>query len=235
LEKTRLLILNSNDMKSLIKIAAGEIGIKEVAGEQHEKRILDYAKEAGFKNIKDDETPWCSIFVNWCCKEAGLQRTNRLNARSWLTVGLPVEDPAPGDIVVFWRESPNSWKGHVGVFFGFSKNRSRVFCLGGNQKNTVSVQGYDATTVLGFRRLTTEEMVGVPKARPNLKLGSAGEEVKKLQTVLGELGFDCGALDGIFGPRTERMLMAFQREEGQEADGIYGDQTKALIESIFQS
>ena len=222
-------------MKSLVKIAAGELGIKEIPGQEHEKRIVEYAKEAGFKTIADDETPWCSIFVNWCCHQAGLQRTHRANARSWLAVGLPVDDPAPGDVVVFWRERPDSWKGHVGIFMGFSKNRSRVFSLGGNQKNTVSIQGYDASTVLGFRRLTNETMTGIPKAKPFLKLGSVGEEVAKLQSVLGELGYDCGAADGIFGQHTESQLKAFQREEGLEPDGIYGPSAKTLIESIFQT
>jgi uncharacterized protein (TIGR02594 family) len=222
-------------MKSIVKIAAGEIGIKEIAGQEHEKRILDYAKESGFKNITDDETPWCSIFVNWCCKEAGLQRTNRANARSWLSVGRPVDDPMPGDIVVFWRERIDSWKGHVGIFMGFSKNRSVVYTLGGNQKNTVSIQGYDASNVLGFRRLVNEELTGVPKSNPHLKKGSRGEEVLKLQVLLGELGYNCGAKDGIFGGRTESQLMAFQREEGLEPTGIYSPDVKAKIESIFQS
>jgi uncharacterized protein (TIGR02594 family) len=222
-------------MKSFVKIAAGEIGIKEIPGQENEKRIVDYAKESGFKNITDDETPWCSIFVNWCCKEAGLQRTNRANARSWLSVGKPVDDPAPGDIVIFWRERPDSWKGHVGIFMGFSKNRSVVFSLGGNQKSTVSIQGFDANTVLGFRRLVNEAMTGVPNASPNLKKGSNGEQVSKLQSVLGELGYDCGAHDGIFGKRTEAQLMAFQREEGLEPDGVYNVGVKAKIESIFQS
>lgn len=222
-------------MKSLVKIAAGEIGIKEIPGQEHEKRIVDYAKESGFKNITDDETPWCSIFVNWCCKEAGLQRTNRANARSWLTVGRPIDDPAPGDVVIFWRDKPDSWKGHVGVFMGFNKNRSVVYCLGGNQKNTVSIQGYDAGKVLGFRRLVEESMSGIPKSKPHLKKGSMGEEVVKLQIILGELGYDCGAQDGIFGPRTEKQLIAFQREEQLEPDGVYGPTVQSKIESIFQS
>lgn len=222
-------------MKSLVKIAAGEIGVKEIPGQEHEKRIVEYAKEAGFKNITDDETPWCSIFVNWCCKEAGLQRTHRANARSWLTVGKPVDDPVPGDIVIFWREKPDSWKGHVGLFMGFSKNRSIVFCLGGNQKNAVSIQGFDSNTVLGFRRLLTDTLYTLPPASPNLKRGSTGEAVMKLQAVLGELGYDCGAHDGIFGKKTETQLINFQRDEGLEATGIYNADVKSKIESIFQS
>src|SRR5210317_324983 len=101
-------------MSSIIKIAAGELGVQEIEGAAHEKRILLYSSESGIKNVKDDETAWCSIFINWCCFKAGLQRTNSAMARSWETVGKPVDDPRPGDIVIFWREKPNSWKGHVG-------------------------------------------------------------------------------------------------------------------------
>jgi peptidoglycan hydrolase-like protein with peptidoglycan-binding domain len=53
--------------------------------------------------------------------------------------------------------------------------------------------------------------------------------------LLGELGYNCGAKDGIFGGRTESQLMAFQREEGLEPTGIYSPEVKAKIESIFQS
>ena len=222
-------------MKSLVKIAANEIGIKEIPGRENEKRIVDYAKEAGFKGITDDETPWCSIFVNWCCMKAGLQRTHRANARSWLGVGRPVDDPVTGDIVVFWRDKPSSWKGHVGIFMGYSKNRMRVYTLGGNQKNSVSIQGYDASHVLGFRRLTDETLPALPKSNPNLKRGSRSEDVSILQKILGELGYDCGAIDGVFGPRTERELMAFQKDQGKEPTGVYNSETKALIENIFQA
>jgi peptidoglycan hydrolase-like protein with peptidoglycan-binding domain len=89
--------------------------------------------------------------------------------------------------------------------------------------------------VLGFRRLLDVTMTGVPSANPNLKLGSRGEQVAQLQSVLGELGYHCGAHDGIFGKRTEGQLIAFQRDEGLEPDGIYNANVKAKIDSIFQS
>jgi uncharacterized protein (TIGR02594 family) len=220
-------------MSSLIKIAAGELGVQEIKGDAHEKRILAYSSESGIKGIKDDETAWCSIFVNWCCFKAGLQRTNSARARSWETVGKPVDDPRPGDIVIFWREKPTSWKGHVGIFMGFSKNRFLVYVLGGNQKNAVSIQGYEADKVVGYRRLTPEKMETSPK--PVLKKGDRGTEVTKLQNVLTELGYDTGSPDGIFGPRTEAQLKAFQAAEDLEVDGIYGNAAKDRIESIFQS
>jgi len=221
-------------MKDFFQIAAAEIGVKETKGDSNTPRIVDYAKEAGFKNITDDETPWCSIFVNWCCTKAGLQRTNKANAQSWLTVGLPVDNPVPGDVVVFWRENPKSWKGHVGIFTGYSRDMKQVFTLGGNQKDSVSIQGFDAGKVLGFRRLTNEGNQEIPSGNPPLKVGSSGDEVKKLQKLLNDLGYFCGAVDGAFGNRTEMQLKLLQKTEAQTADGIYGKDTMTLIENIFQ-
>lgn len=221
-------------MKDLIKIATAELGVHEFKGEEHNPVIVKYAKEAGFKNITDDETPWCSIFVNWCAKEAELQRSHKANARSWLAVGKPEEDPIPGDVVVFWRDNPNSWKGHVGLFFGFSIDRRTVFVLGGNQRNSVSIQGYDAAKVLGFRRLAPSGNIEIPK--PILKRGDRGLEVKKLQAILNDLGYKCGSVDGIFGPKTEERLQAFQvQEEIPDGNGTYDEKTKSKIESIYQS
>jgi uncharacterized protein (TIGR02594 family) len=222
-------------MKNLFQIAASEIGTTEVKGDKHTPRIVQYAQEVGFKAIKDDETPWCSIFINWCCMKAGVQRTNKANARSWLTVGLPVDNPIPGDVVIFWRESPQSWKGHVGLFVGFSKDLRQVFTLGGNQKDSVSIQGYNADTVLGFRRLTEEGNMQIPSGNPPLKIGSRGEEVRKLQIILNDLGYNCGAADGTFGPKTQAKLMAFQTAGGLKPDGIYGISSQNQIENIFQS
>ncbi len=60
-----------------------------------------------------------------------------LHERSFdtLVLGLPIDIPEFGDVVVFWRERRDSWKGHVGFFHGFSQDGTRVYCLGGNQGN----------------------------------------------------------------------------------------------------
>lgn len=219
-------------MKDLIQIAAGELGVKEVSGRNNNPVIVKYAKEAGFKNITDDETPWCSIFVNWVCKQAGVQRSGKANARSWLYVGIPVNNPRPGDIVIFWRDDPESWKGHVGFFMGYTKNLNQVFVLGGNQRNSVSIQAYDADKILGFRSLSSEGDLDIPK--PTLKLGSHGEEVRKLQIVLKDMRFDCGATDGSFGPKTQRELKKLQSSFNIKVTGEYNTETQTKIESHYQ-
>jgi N-acetylmuramoyl-L-alanine amidase len=56
---------------------------------------------------------------------------------------------------------------------------------------------------------------------PNLR----GDDVAELQATLGRIGFDCGRVDGIFGPRTARALADFQANCGLGADGACGAET----------
>lgn len=64
-----------------------------------------------------------------------------------------------------------------------------------------------------------------------LKLGSRGPEVSDLQRRLRELGYNPGPVDGIFGPRTEAAVRAFQRDSGLLVDGIVGPRTRANLEA----
>ena len=59
-----------------------------------------------------------------------------------------------------------------------------------------------------------------------LKKGSRGTEVRKLQEQLNKLGYKAGAVDGIFGSRTESAVKAFQRANGLAVDGIVGPKTR---------
>lgn len=220
-------------MDNLLKVAINELGQKEISGPEHNQTILNYAREAGFTWINDDETPWCSIFINWVAKKAGLNSSNKLNARSWLLVGGNVDNaPEPGDIVIFWRESPESWKGHVGIFFGFSIDGTRVYCLGGNQGNQVSVTAYPKANVLGFRRLSVSEMITLPDVV--LQKGDTGKYVKLLQDALKAAGIECGTSDGIFGPTTEKAVKKLQAmKTNLKIDGVYGPATRNFLMEVL--
>ena len=141
-------------MKRLIDIALSQYGVTERQGSEHNPIIVNYSKVAGFNGIIDDETAWCSIFMNWCAKKAGLKTSNELFARSWLAEGQPISTPKTGDIVVFWRESITSWKGHVGIYISHSEDGQHIYCLGGNQNNAVNIKAYPSKRLLGYRRLT---------------------------------------------------------------------------------
>lgn len=221
-------------MDTLIKKAISQLGEKEIEGaDLHNPTIIQYAKEAGFKWINDDETPWCSIFANWVAKSCLLKGSNKANARSWLLIGKNVDaEPEPGDVVIFWRGNIHSWQGHVGFFFGFSKDTSRVYCLGGNQGNQVSISAYPTNTVLGFRRLIASTIIKLPD--PILKRDNKGDKVKLLQTTLNSAGFNCGTSDGDFGPKTKAAVSLVQSTSGHlQITGIYDQQTQEYLLSIL--
>lgn len=65
-----------------------------------------------------------------------------------------------------------------------------------------------------------------------LRKGSSGDGVAQLQKRLTAAGFDSGAADGIFGPKTEAALKAFQEANGLAADGIAGPATNGKLAEL---
>lgn len=57
-----------------------------------------------------------------------------------------------------------------------------------------------------------------PPVMPTVRRGDKGGDVKTLQALLVVRGFPPGrtlaSLDGVFGPATERSLLAFQKQRG---------------------
>ena len=136
---------------TITETAMSQYGITEIPGIEHNEEILKYFSEIGHEWVKDDETSWCSAFINWCAKKSCLPYSGKLDARSWLNVGTEVQEPVVGDIVVLWREKKNSWKSHVGIFVRVAGNS--IYILGGNQNNSVNVRTYPKDRLLGYRRL----------------------------------------------------------------------------------
>lgn len=64
-----------------------------------------------------------------------------------------------------------------------------------------------------------------------LKMGSTGQEVRRMQQRLKDLGYAIGAVDGDFGATTERALKAFQARNGLTQDGIAGRNTLNRLNS----
>lgn len=73
---------------------------------------------------------------------------------------------------------------------------------------------------------------GLKEIERTLRRGHVGEDVKKLQTALDELGYNLGApgIDGIIGPITEKAIKEFQKANGLIADGVAGPETIAALE-----
>ncbi len=137
------------------KIICKEIGITEIKGEQDHPRILQYFKACGHQWVKNDELAWCSAFANAVAIWAGFESTGKLNARSWLDVGQPIDfwKAELTDVVVFHRKGIDSPYGHVGFFVSWHPNLKYVNIISGNSNNMVRLSAYEKSKILGIRRL----------------------------------------------------------------------------------
>lgn len=136
---------------SPVEFAQAFIG-KHEGSEEDVSVLSSFIKQAAGLDINPAKTAWCAAFVDAILQASGTGRgTGKLNARSYLDWGKPVSEPQVGDVVVMWRESPDSWKGHVGFYAGKNEDGT-IKVLGGNQSNSVGFANYKADTVLGYRR-----------------------------------------------------------------------------------
>ena len=55
------------------------------------------------------------------------------------------------------------------------------------------------------------------------------DEIRHLQMVLNQKGFNVGKPDGVLGPRTRNALISFQRQQGLEASGKIDQPTIAAL------
>lgn len=68
-----------------------------------------------------------------------------------------------------------------------------------------------------------------PTAEPVTRSGMTGQSVKDLQSRLYTLGYYQAEIDGQFGAATREAVLAFQRRNGLDADGIVGAETRAIL------
>jgi uncharacterized protein (TIGR02594 family) len=100
----------------------------------------------------NDETAWCSAFVNFVMKQAGYKGTNSAGADSWMHWGAGVgslSNARTGDIVVL---HDSAGREHVG--FLVRSGNGTVTLLGGNQSNQVkeSVYSLSSHQIMAIRR-----------------------------------------------------------------------------------
>lgn len=141
-------------------LAARFIGTKELAGAVHNPLVVAMLQLTA-PGVHDDETPWCSGFVNWIAWLLACKRSNSLAARSWLKVGTEVwpGDARHGFHVVVLKRGAGAQPGpevlaapgHVGFFDNFDGDK--VWLVGGNQGNAVSRAAFPRANILGIREI----------------------------------------------------------------------------------
>lgn len=140
-----------SNQEKVFALAKTQIGVKEFVNGSN-PQIEAYHRFADRKNLKSEgqSVSWCSSFMCWLMESSGFGSTNDKAARSWLNYGKETKTPVRGDIVVFWRESKTSWKGHVALFDSYNEH-GNIICLGGNQSDAVCYKEYLKDQLLGFR------------------------------------------------------------------------------------
>jgi uncharacterized protein (TIGR02594 family) len=129
-----------------LSIARNSLGTKEIGGSKHSPTITNWLIRLNAW-WRDDETPWCGVFVAACLQGALLPYPKLyMRAKAYLDYGERLEKPCLGCIVIFDRKGG----GHVGFAIG-KDYAGRLIILGGNQGNQVSIQPFDTSRVLGYR------------------------------------------------------------------------------------
>jgi uncharacterized protein (TIGR02594 family) len=133
-------------------------GTAEVRGPQHNATIIGWLTKLRAW-WRDDETPWCGVFVAHCMQEAGLPYPRLyMRAKAWSDYGalLRPDRLSPGAILVFNRAGG----GHVGFYVG--EDTGHYYVLGGNQSNAVNVMKLGKSRLVASRWPRGVPVVGKP-------------------------------------------------------------------------
>jgi uncharacterized protein (TIGR02594 family) len=130
-------------------------GTAEVAGPKSNLELLKILRKHQPTTTDDGLLAWCGVMMAEAFERAGFKvmiPKGYMGARSWMNLPDPVtlEQAQLGDIVIFWRGTPDGWQGHVGIYI--SHNSDNIFVLGGNQGDRVSIAPYAKTRLLGIRK-----------------------------------------------------------------------------------
>jgi uncharacterized protein (TIGR02594 family) len=133
-------------------------GLREVPGPRHNTTILGWLERLKAW-WRDDETPWCGVYVAHCMREAGFPLPKLwMRASEWATWGanLRASHVAPGAVLVFTRKGG----GHVGFYVG--EDKTFYYVLGGNQNNMVNVAKIAKARCTAIRWPRDEPVIGGP-------------------------------------------------------------------------
>jgi len=152
--------ITSNKTTTLIDLCKEELGVTEIPGKASHPRILEYAEIAGFATYTNDDTAWCSLFMNAMATIANLSKSNSLSAKSWLKVGTAITfeeaKTDPSNVIGIWHRgnSTADWQGHVAALVKVVSKDAATF-IGGNQSNSVTQTNSNISNwrFIGFRRL----------------------------------------------------------------------------------
>ncbi len=119
--------------------------------------------------------------------------------------------------------------GHVGIYLGDGTVVDARGHAAGVLRSPLSGYAWDHYAIL---KGTTGEGVTAVEA---LSVGARGAMVENLQKLLNAAGYDCGAADGIFGPKTEAAVKRLQETYSLPVTGIADGAAQAALAAAVQT
>lgn len=136
------------DQPVWLERAWAEFGVREATGRASSNRVLSYYRDAGHASVSDDAVAWCAAFASAILERSGVASPRSLRARAFLQWGQSIDAPRPGAIAVL-RRGRSATTGHVGFVVGAAGDK--LYLLGGNQSDAVTVAAFDRRALLGLR------------------------------------------------------------------------------------
>ena len=177
----------------------------------------------------------CRGFVHWLLALVGIEISGQSVATQWSGKGNWAEKgdiaAMPDLVCAVFIKSGGSWK-HVGMHLGGGRIDH---CSGEVKEDHVGGQRKWTHYAIPAGLYSAEEIKRAHEERGTfmriLKKGMQGEDVKAMQEMLIQLGYDLGpkGADGIFGDKTQGAVKAFQYANGIQFDGIAGTNTLELL------
>lgn len=132
--------------KDILTVAEKYIGVAEYVGKLHNPTIIKWLDRLKAW-WREDETPWCGIFVANILLEVGKKiPKDPWRAKSYENYGVQLKAPCVGAIGVMRRKGG----GHVCIIAGQTKNGDLV-AIGGNQNNKVCYAAFPRERFTAYR------------------------------------------------------------------------------------
>lgn len=183
-----------------------------------------YSKYLGYKVYNCTLTKYAQDIYNARITSGILKEYNDLG-----------KTPRVGAIVVF-KKSVQTPYSHIGIVDSFDNTYVTVLAQNQNGTGKFTLKKFNRAYILGV--LNPKCFVPeLPTAY--LKLESSNHaQVKKLQKALNYVTGSTLKIDGVFGRKTENVVMAFQKKYGKNPpdgkgalviNGRYGERTKSVL------
>lgn len=194
----------------------------------------------------------CAQLTRYACKAGGQELVSGANSQwksgVWETRGTIDSFPDVPGIILYHANDAGTMT-HTGVAIGGGMAVEARSAAYGVVKTAVKTRSWTHWAALpgvlsegaGNSSSTTETAQGSASKSENsttesvvitmttLRSGSKGTQVKVLQWLLNQNGFNAGTVDGIFGNNTLKAVKTYQKQKKLSVDGICGKNTWAKL------